>query len=107
MSTMMRPGQPADALIWPPCDGSVDTTEAKMSSDMPLPIPFCVTSSPSHMSMAVPVVRVRTMSSTCGRSKSGMRSKPVLFWAAPKPPPPLWNTKARPVDCMTAMAMVR
>ena len=40
------------------------TTEAKISSDMPLPMPCWVTSSPIHMSRAVPAVSVSTMSST-------------------------------------------
>jgi len=50
---------------------------------------------------------VSTMSSTCQRSNAGIRSRPVLFCTRPNPPPPLWNTKARPVACMTARAMVR
>ena len=47
-----------------PCDGSVDTTEAKISSDMPLPMPRWVMASPIHISSAVPVVRVSTISAT-------------------------------------------
>ena len=38
--------------------------------------------------------------------KLGTRSKlDCAPWK--KPPPPLWNTKTRPVDCMMAMATVR
>jgi hypothetical protein len=54
--------------------------------------------------MAVPVVRVRTMRSTVHTLKSGMRSRPGSLM--PKPPPPLWKTKAMPVACIIAMAMV-
>ena len=47
------------------------TTEAKISSDMPLPMPRWVMSSPSHMSRAVPAVSVSTTSSTRPALKSG------------------------------------
>ena len=40
--------------------GSWLTTEAKISSDMPLPMPRWVMTSPIHMSRAKPVVRVST-----------------------------------------------
>ena len=50
-----------------PGSGSVDTTEAKISSDMPLPMPRWVMSSPIHISSAVPVVRVRTTSARRSR----------------------------------------
>ncbi len=38
----------------------------KMISDMPLPMPRCVISSPSHMMKAVPAVMVSTISATRG-----------------------------------------
>ena len=38
------------------------TIEVKMSSDMPLPMPRSVMSSPSHMIRPVPAVMVTTMS---------------------------------------------
>ena len=48
-STVFRPvGMPA-------------TTLAKIRMDMPWPMPRWVMSSPSHMTKAVPAVRVRTM----------------------------------------------
>ena len=63
MVTISAP-QPAAAWMRVPWLGRVDTTEAKMSSDMPLPMPRWVMSSPIHMSSAVPVVSVSTMSAT-------------------------------------------
>ncbi len=48
------------------------TTEAKMRSDMPLPMPRWVMSSPIHINSAVPVTRVSTISRTRGAVKSGI-----------------------------------
>ncbi len=55
-------------LSLPPCDrmrappaGIPATTLAKMMIDIPLPMPRWVMSSPSHMTKAVPAVRVRQM----------------------------------------------
>ena len=97
---------PASTRTRPAWAGSWLTTDEKISSDIPLPMPRWVMSSPIHMSRAVPAVRVSTMSSTRGTVKFGIRSRPVVFdW--PNPPPPLWNRNARPVDCITAMATVR
>ena len=52
--------------------------EAKMSSEMPLPIPRFVISSPIHMSSTVPAVSEITMRKTCGVSKLGMTGVPAL-----------------------------
>ena len=41
---------------------------------MPLPMPRWVMSSPSHITMAVPAVQVRTMSAARPASKCGIRS---------------------------------
>ncbi len=49
------------------------TTEAKISIDMPLPMPRWVMSSPIHISSAVPAARVRMISSTRGSVKSGQQ----------------------------------
>ena len=46
---------------WTIACGKRDTMLAKMSSDMPLPIPRCVMSSPIHMMNAVPAISVTTM----------------------------------------------
>ena len=44
-----------------PPAGMPATTLAKMMIDIPLPMPRWVMSSPSHMTKAVPAVRVRQM----------------------------------------------
>ena len=46
-----------------PC-GRRETIEARISSDMPLPIPRWVISSPIHISSTVPAVRQTTMRKT-------------------------------------------
>ena len=69
---------------------------------MPLPTPRCVMSSPSHMTMAVPAVSVRTISRTLGAVKvpaGKMSGMPVL--AVPE-----WKRKTRPVDCRSASTTV-
>ncbi len=96
---------PASARTRLPVDGYELTTEVKIRIDMPLPMPRWVMSSPIHMMRAVPAVRVRTISSTRGIVKSGTRSR-FVETLAKKPPPPLWNRKTRPVDCMMAMPTV-
>ena len=53
---------------WIP-EGSRETIEAKISSEMPLPMPRWVISSPIHISMMQPVVRQTTMRKMCGASK--------------------------------------
>ena len=63
------------------------TTEAKMSSDIPLPMPRWVMSSPIHINSAVPVTRVSTINRTRGAVKSGISVTLELV----SPPPPLWN----------------
>ena len=88
--------------------GRGDTTEAKISSDMPLPIPRWVMSSPSHMIMAVPAVSVMTISITRAAPKCGMRSLPWRAAEFPrKPPLPWWRANTMPVDCIRASATVR
>ena len=49
-----------------PSAGSDEITLVKIRIDMPLPTPRWVMSSPSHMTMAVPAVIVRTISATFG-----------------------------------------
>ena len=48
---------------WMPC-GKRATIEAKIISEIPLPIPRWVMSSPIHISRAVPATRVSTERST-------------------------------------------
>ena len=99
---------PFSALSWAPAAGKRLTTEAKMSSDMPLPMPRWLISSPIHMSRAMPAVRVKTTMITRNGVNSGRTSMPRLLPPPPRrPPPPLWKRNARPVDCSRAMATVR
>ena len=99
---------PASARTAPPWKGIRLSTDTKISTDMPLPIPRCVISSPSHITRAVPAVSVSTTSITRGTVKCGMRSNWAPLALRPRNPrPPLWNTKASPVDCMRASATVR
>ena len=59
------------------CEGSWLTMLTKMISDIPLPMPRWVISSPSHMMSAVPAVIVMMMVSTLRTVKSGIRSMPA------------------------------
>jgi hypothetical protein len=103
----MSSAHPFSARIWANWPGMLDTTLAKISSDMPLPMPRWVMSSPIHMSSAVPAVRVSTTSRM--RPALALPAKRSVLVGLPplKPPPPFWNRKVRPVDCMIAMAIVR
>jgi hypothetical protein len=83
----------------------VATTLVKIRTDMPWPIPRCVISSPSHMTTTVPVVIVRTISSTLGIVKSGMKS--MLVDVPSKAELSLWKAYANVVDWSTARTMVR
>ena len=99
---------PFSAFSVAPWAGKPLTTEAKMRSDMPLPMPRWVMSSPSHISSDVPAVSVSTTTITRKGVKPGSTSRPVVLPPPPRrPPPPLWKRKARPVDCRSAMAIVR
>ena len=51
--------------------GNDAAIEVKISSDMPLPMPLSVTSSPSHMTRPVPAVMVSTMMTSVGMESSG------------------------------------
>ena len=51
--------------------GNAAAIEVKISSDMPLPMPWSVTSSPSHMTRPVPAVMVSTMMTSVGMESSG------------------------------------
>ena len=56
--------------------GRPATIEAKIISEMPLPMPRWVISSPIHMSSTVPAVSEMTIRKTCGASKSGITGVP-------------------------------
>ncbi|MNT86472.1 hypothetical protein D3C72_2267670 [compost metagenome] len=52
--------------------GKLAAMEVKISSDMPLPTPFSVTSSPIHMMRPVPAVNVMMMRMVVMMLSSGM-----------------------------------
>ena len=81
-----------------PCDGSREITLVKIRIDIPLPIPRCVMSSPSHMIMAVPAVRVSTMSATLGGVKI-RTTPPCTSWLE-------WKRNTSPVDWRSARITV-
>ncbi len=92
---------PAWDRIAAPSDGSREITLTKMITDIPLPIPRWVMSSPSHMMKAVPAVSVNTMNTTRGAVKWG-----TMFGAPAALNCELWNKKTSPVDCSTASVTV-
>ena len=61
-------------------EGNWATMEVKMSSDMPLPMPRSVMSSPSHMMRPVPAVMVMMMSSGVT-----IESPAMMCWALAHP----------------------
>ena len=54
------------------CEGKEEMIEVKISSDMPLPTPRSVMSSPSHMMTAVPAVIVAIMTKIVKIESSGI-----------------------------------
>ena len=72
--TMVKTRPPRVCRIWPPSAGMRAAIEVKISTDMPLPIPFSVSSSPSHMIRAVPAVRVMTSTTVVHTESDGMIS---------------------------------
>ena len=104
----MRRGVPFSALSRAPAPGNELTTDAKISRDMPLPMPRWLISSPIHMRSASPAVRVSTTMITRNGVNTGSTSRPVEFPPPPsRPPPPLWKRNARPVACSSAMVTAR
>ena len=59
--------------------GMREMIDAKMSSEMPLPIPRWVISSPNHMSRIVPAVRAIAMRNTLATLKPGISVTPAWF----------------------------
>ena len=75
-TTMMIPNlalPPSSKMALNPV-GMAATTLAKIRIDMPWPMPRWVISSASHMTMAVPAVRISTMKRASGQLKVGIRS---------------------------------
>jgi hypothetical protein len=77
-------------------------TLVKIRTDIPLPMPRCVISSPIHMIIAVPAVMIMTISAMCGpvNDPVGKTSTPPSCCA------PEWNRNTRPVDCSSARTTV-
>jgi len=73
--------------------GAEERIEPKISSEMPLPTPRFVISSPIHISSVVPAVSVTTISTI----------RPVFALRLPA----RLNRYAYPVDCAAASATVR
>src|SRR3954451_1358125 len=100
ISVKTRP--PRLCRMAPPSAGIRAAIEVKISTDMPLPIPFSVSSSPSHMMTAVPAVRVTTRTTVVHTESDGMMSCEQFGNS--------WPLRARamiPVLCRMASAIVR
>ena len=102
-TTTEKTPQPRERRICHSEVGKPAAIEVKISSDMPLPMPRSVMSSPSHMTTAVPAVMVKTMTSTVNSVSLGTMSS-VQFW---KRRPGSRAIAMRPVDCRIASATVR
>ena len=67
---------------WTPC-GMREMMLAKIISEIPLPIPRCVISSPNHISRTVPLVSASTITNTWAKVKPPlMMSWPGPVWLA-------------------------
>ncbi len=101
-SSMMK--MPFSAFTVPNSEGTRLATAAKMISDMPLPMPRWVMSSPIHISSTAPAVRLPAQSRMRGRVKlpGPNRSMPCTP-EAKKPPPPLCSMYVRVIDCTRAI----
>ena len=86
--------------------GKCAAIDVKMSSDMPLPMPRSVMSSPIHMMRPVPAVMVMTMSRIAYQESSVMS---CVHWATLVVPnrAPLRATVMSVVDWSTPSAIVR
>ena len=80
-----------------------DAIEVKINSDMPLPIPRSVISSPIHMIAAVPAVITITRVIRVIGSRPLMTS---LAWEQPANICPLSASAMKPVDCRTPSPIV-
>ena len=60
VTAMPMPVSPVRFTLLKIAAGTRETMDTKMMSDMPLPMPRCVMSSPIHMMNAVPATRVKT-----------------------------------------------
>ena len=101
----------ASSMLWLVAIAAMDcgkraAIEVKISSDMPLPTPRSVMSSPIHMMRPVPAVMVRTMSTTAHQADSEMMLWHAVALLDPNSAP-LRATVMSVVDCSTPRAMVR
>ena len=86
--------------------GKVAAIEVKMSSDMPLPMPRSVMSSPIHMMRPVPAVMVMTMSRMAYQASFVMSCEHAGS-DEPLNSAPERATVMSVVDCSTPRAIVR
>ncbi len=86
--------------------GNAAATDVKMRSDMPLPMPRSVMSSPIHMMRPVPAVIVMTMSMIAYQASFVTSCVQALTLVWPNSAP-LRATVMSVVDCRTARAIVR
>jgi hypothetical protein len=102
ISTVTNLAVPPWSRMARPSCGNREITLVKISTDMPLPIPRWVISSPIHMIIAVPAVMIMTISAMLRPVKvpGGKMSTPPS-WSDPE-----WNRKTRPVDCSSARTTV-
>ena len=85
-----------------PSDGMRAAMPAKISSDMPLPMPRSVTSSPIHITRAAPAVITSTMTNRVKMDWSSMMSS-----VQPCSSPPLAASATMLVACRMASAIAR
>ena len=100
--TIVKTSGPLFSRMLPPSAGMRAAMLTNISSDMPLPMPRSVISSPNHMITAVPAVIVSTMMARLNTVLSGM----IGSSQSPNRPPRL-AMAMMPVACRTARPMVR
>ena len=105
-TTRNRISQPFDSLIDQSDCGKRAAIDVKMSSDIPLPMPRSVMSSPIHMMRPVPAVMVMTMSRMAYQDSLVMRLEQAGAEFEGNSAP-LRATVMRVVDCRMPRAMVR
>jgi hypothetical protein len=101
--TRPNSSQPFSSLSAHSAVGNPAATEVKMSSDMPLPMPRSVISSPNHITTAVPAVMVTTITRIRTSVSWGTRSSAQFGNSRPGSR----ATAIRVVDWRMASATVR
>ena len=95
---MIKTGIPSVLPVARTASGNRAMMLPKIKSDMPLPMPRWVISSPSHMISAVPATNVRTMSTS---------SPNVNFTFAPRLISSRWKKAVKPIDSISPNAKVK